>query len=93
MLQNLSTIKTTKRGSRANCQRWGALVCIDHFQIFANITHTPGILTLGDFNSDRSGDHVVPRWKSPNVMIDCEFGWKSPDIMVSVSSSENYPTL
>ena len=24
----------TKRSSRANCQRWGALVCIDHFPIF-----------------------------------------------------------
>jgi len=22
----------TKRGSRANCQRWEALVCIDHLQ-------------------------------------------------------------
>jgi len=48
----------TKRGSRANCQRWGALVCIDHFQVFAKITHTPGIPSLGDFNPDRSGDHV-----------------------------------
>jgi len=26
----------TKRGSRANCQRWGALVCIDHFHVFCN---------------------------------------------------------
>jgi len=24
----------TKRGSRTNCQTWGALVCIDHFQVF-----------------------------------------------------------
>ena len=26
----------TKRGSRANCLRWGAHVCIDHFQVFCN---------------------------------------------------------
>jgi len=75
----------------ANCQRWGALLCIDHIQVFANITHTPGILTLGDLNPDRSGGHVVPKWKSPNVMVDWEFGWKSPGIMVSVSSGENHP--
>jgi len=24
----------TKRGSRANCQRWGAHVCIDHIHVF-----------------------------------------------------------
>ena len=55
------------------------------------ITHTPGILTPGDFQPDRSGDHVVPRWKSPDVMVDCEFGWKSHDIMVSVSSRWKSP--
>ena len=53
---------------------WGAFVYIDHFQVFAKITHTPGVLTLGYFNPGRSGGHVVPRWKSPNVMVDCEFG-------------------
>ena len=53
------------------------------FKFSANITHTPGILTPGDFHLDRSGGHVVPRWKSPDVMIDCEFRWNSPHIMVS----------
>jgi len=54
------------------------------FKFSAKITHIPGILTPGDFNPDRSGGHVVPRWKSPDVMVGCEFGWKSPVIMVSV---------
>jgi len=56
------------------------------FKFSAKITHTRGILTPGDFHPDSSGGHVVPRWKSPDVVVDCEFGWKSPDIMVSVSS-------
>jgi len=51
------------------------------------ITHTPGIQTPGDFLPDRSGDHVVSRWKSSYVMVDCDFGWKSPDIMVSLGES------
>jgi len=59
----------TKRGSRANCQTWGA-----NMGSTAKITHTPGILTPGDFHPDRSGGHVVPRRKSPHVMVDCEFG-------------------
>jgi len=50
------------------------------FKFSATITHTPGILTSGDFYPGRSGGHVVLRWKSP-------------DIMVSVSSGENHPTL
>jgi len=83
----------TKRGSRANRQWWGALVCIDHFQVLSKVTHTPGILTLGDFNPDRSGSNMVPMWKSPNVMVDCDFRWKSPNIMVSVSLGENHPML
>ena len=65
----------TKRGSRANYQRWGALVCIDHCQVFCKTTHNPGILTPVDFHPNRSGGHVVPRWKSPQVMVDYEFGW------------------
>jgi len=44
------------------------------FKFSVKITHVPEILTLGDFNPDRSGGHVAPRWKSPNVMVDCEFG-------------------
>jgi len=50
----------TKRGSRANWQRWGALVVIDHYKFSAKVTHTPGILTPSDFHPDRSGGHVVP---------------------------------
>ena len=45
------------------------------------------------FKKCRNKDHVVPRWKSPDVMVDCEFGWKSPDIMISVNSGENHPAL
>jgi len=93
-----------KRGSRANCQRWERLSPLITFKFSAKITHTPGILTPGDFHPDRSGGHVVPRWKSPDVVVDCEFGWKSPDVivsvslgdtyvMVSVSSGENHPAL
>jgi len=63
------------------------------FKFSAMITHTHGIPTPGDFHPDRSGGHVVPRWKSPDVMVNCEFMWKSPDIMVSVSSGENHPAL
>ena len=44
------------------------------FKFSAKITHTPGILTTGDYHPDRSGDHVVPQLKSPDVMVDCEFG-------------------
>ena len=44
------------------------------FKFSAKITHTPGILTSGDFHSDRSGGHVVLRRKSFDVMVDCEFG-------------------
>jgi len=44
------------------------------FTFSAKITHIPGILTLGEFHPDRSGDHVVPQLKSPDVMVDCEFG-------------------
>jgi len=44
------------------------------FKFSANISHTPGILTLGDFHSNRSGGHVAPRRKLFDVMFDCEFG-------------------
>jgi len=54
------------------------------FKFSAKITHTPGMLTPGDFHPDRSGGHVVPRWKSLDVMVDCEFRWNAPDVMVSV---------
>jgi len=30
-----------KRGSRANCQRWGALLCSNHFQVFCKIYSHP----------------------------------------------------
>ena len=76
------------------------------FKFSAKITHIHGIPTPGHFHIDRSGGHVVPRWKSPDVMVNCEFMWKSPDIiglcvfgwksprvMVSVSSGENHPRL
>ena len=43
------------------------------FTFSAKITQTPGILTPRDFHPDRSGGGcVVPRWKSPDVMVDCE---------------------
>jgi len=51
----------TKRGSRANCQRWEHLPALITFKFSAKITHSPGILTPGDFHPDRSGGHVVPR--------------------------------
>jgi len=70
----------TKRDSRANCQRWEHLSALITFKFSAKITHTPWILTPGDFYPDRSGGHMVPRWKSP-------------DVMVSVSSGESHPTL
>ena len=38
-----------------------------------SITHTPGILTSDDFYPDRSGDHVVPTWKSPDVVVIVSF--------------------
>ena len=74
----------TKRGSRANCQRWGALVCIDHCQVFCKDYSHPEILTSGDFHSDRSGGCLVPRWKSPDVVFSVRLGWTSPGVMVRV---------
>jgi len=61
----------TKKGSCANCQyeRWEHLPALITFKFSAKITHTPGIPTPGDFHPDRSGGHVVPSWKSPDVMV------------------------
>jgi len=93
-LWNLSTIKTERNEVHVptanDREHLSALIT---FKFSAKITHTHGILTPGDFHPDRSGGHVVPRWKSPDVMVDREFRWKSPDIMVSVSSGENHPAL
>ena len=65
----------TKRDSRANCQcqRWENLPALIAFKFSAKITYTPGIPTPGDFHPDRSGGHVVPRWKSPDVMVRVSF--------------------
>ena len=68
----------TKRGSRADDGKH--LSALITFAFSATITHTPRILTSGDFYPGRSGGHVVPRWKLP-------------DVMVNVSSGENHPTL
>jgi len=70
----------TKQGSRANCQRWGALVCIDHFQVFCNDYSHPWNTNLGWFLPRQEWWSRSPRWKSP-------------DVMVSVNSGENHPTL
>ena len=51
----------------------------------AKITHNPAILTSGDFHSDSSRGCLVPRWKSPDVMVSVRLGWTSPGIMVRVS--------
>jgi len=40
------------------------------FRLSVKISHTRGILTPGDFHSDRSGGHLVPRRKSFDVMVD-----------------------
>jgi len=69
----------TKRGSCANYQRWGALACIDHFQVFCQDYSHPWNTNSGDFHPDRSGGHVVPRWKSPL--------W----LWLIVCSGENHP--
>ena len=95
-LWNLSTIKTEQNevhvptASANDGEHLSALIT---FKFSATIIHTPGTLTSGDFHPDRSDGYVVPRWKSPAVLVDCEFGWKLPDIIVSVSSAENHPTL
>ena len=75
-------LNRTKRGSRANCQRWG--VCSNAvgaritFKFSAKTTLTLRILNQGYFHPDRSSGDVVPRWKSPDVMVDCEFGENRP---------------
>ena len=71
---NLSTIKTEQKEVHVptanNGEHLSALIT---FNFSAKITHIPGILTPSDFHSDRSGGRVVPRWKSPDVAVDCEF--------------------
>jgi len=58
---NLSTIKTEQNEfhvSTANdVEHLFALIA---FTFSAKITHTPGILTAGDFYPGRSGGYVVP---------------------------------
>jgi len=105
-LWNLSTIKTEQNEVHVpTANEANHLSALITLKFSAKITYTPGILTAGNFLPDRSGGHVVPRWKSPDVKVDWEFGWKSADIMVSgvrvkithvvvsVSSDENHPTL
>ena len=42
-------------------------------KFFVQITHTPGILLPGDFHPDGNGGCMVPRWKSPDVMVRVSF--------------------
>jgi len=78
---NLSTIKTEQNEVHVPPANDGEQLCaLITFKFSAKITHTPGILAPSDLCPDRSGGHVVPRWKSPDVMVDSEFRWKSPDI-------------
>jgi len=69
-LWHLSTIKAERHEVHVptanDGQHASALIT---FKFSAKITHTPGKLTQGDFYPDRSGGHVVPRWKSPDVMV------------------------
>jgi len=39
----------TKRGSRANCQRWGTLVCTNHVQVFCKDYSHPWNINPGWF--------------------------------------------
>ena len=67
-LWNLSTIKTEQNEVHVPTVYDGKpLSALITFEFSAQITHTPGILTPGEFHPDRSGGHVVPRWKSPDV--------------------------
>ena len=61
----------TKRGSHANYQTWGALVCIDHFQVFCKDYPHP-------WNTN-------PGWFPPRQEWWPRGPWKSPDVMVRVS--------
>ena len=90
-LLHLSTIKTEQNEVHVPTANDGEhLSALITFNFSAKITHTPGILTPRDFHPDRSGGRVVSRWKSPDVMVNCEL---SLHVMVSVSSGENHPTL
>jgi len=57
-----STIKTEQNEVHAPTANDGEhLFALITFKFSAKITHSPGILTPGDFHPDRSGGHVVPR--------------------------------
>jgi len=59
----------TKRGSHANCQRWGALVYIDHFQVFCNDYSHPWNTNLWWFLPTQEW------WpRSPKVKITWRYG-------------------
>jgi len=73
----------TKWGSRANCQRWGARVCIDHFQVFCKDYSHPWNTNPG---------WLPPRheWWPLATWSLCE---NHPTLWLIVSSGENHPTL
>ena len=59
----------TKRVSRVNCQRWGALVCIDHFHVFCKDYSHP-------WNTNRGWFLPRQKWwlRSPYVKITRRYG-------------------
>jgi len=60
--ENQPTIKTEQNEVHVSTANDGDLLsALITFKFSAKITHTPVILTSGDFHSDRSGGHVVPR--------------------------------
>jgi len=78
----------TKGGSRANCQRWGALVCTDHFHVFCKDYSHPWN-TNSRVISTRTA--VVATWSLGEnhptlwLLVSVSLGWISPDVMVRVS--------
>jgi len=61
-LWNLSTLKTEQNEVHVPTANDGEhLSALITFKFSAKITHTPGILTTGDFHIDRSGGRMVPR--------------------------------
>jgi len=59
---NLSTIKKEQNKVHVPTTNDGEhLSALITFKFSAKVTHTPGILTPGDFHPFRSGGHVVPR--------------------------------
>ena len=80
----------TKRGSRSNGgEHLFALIT----QVFCKDHSHPWKTDPCDFHPDRSGGHVVPRWKSPDVMVRVSLEWKSPQVLGGVNSGENPRTL